>query len=72
MKQRIVQAWINHFSDDHTSPVHMKERVIVSDVRKHLASMANANKAYVEAMSSNVKFLLVGNDKMEKDIQVAR
>jgi len=50
----------------------MKERVIVSDVKKHLVSMVDATLGYAGAMSTNVKFLLAENEQMEKNLQVAR
>ena len=50
----------------------MKERVIVSDVRRHPTAMADETKAYVEATSSNVNLLLVENDKMANELQAAR
>lgn len=46
----------------------MKEMVIVSDVKKNLVVMADATLAYVEATSSNVKFLLAENEHMEKNL----
>jgi len=65
---KIVYAWRNHLPDDHASPA-FEERVIVLDVRRHLATMVDASKAYVEAMSSTINFLLEENDRMEKDLQ---
>lgn len=58
--------------DDQATPAFMKERVIVSDVRKHPVVTVDATKAYAEATSSNVKLLLVENDQREKELQVAK
>lgn len=49
----------------------MKERVIVLDVKKNLVSIEDATLAYAKP-SSNVKFLLAENEKMAKNLQVAR
>lgn len=46
----------------------MKEMMIVSDVRKNPATMADATKTYAQAMISNLKFLLAYNDQMTKDL----
>ena len=54
------------------SPTHIEERVIMSDVRRHLATMVDASKFYAEATSSTVKFLLAENDRMAKGFQEAR
>jgi len=56
--------WRKHFPDDHASPALIKERVIVPDIRKHPTSLADATSTYVIATSSNVKILLVENEKM--------
>jgi len=71
-QQMIVQARIKHLLDDHASPKHIEERVIVSDVRRLLATLIDASKAYIEATSSIVKFLLAENDQMAKDLQEIR
>lgn len=57
-RHRIIQAHRRQLLDDHTSPTHIEERVIVSDVRRHLAAMAEDSQAYTEATSSIVKFLI--------------
>lgn len=44
----------------------------VSDVRKHLATMEDASKAYAEATSLSFKLLLMENDHIAKDLQEAR
>jgi len=67
-QQRIVQARRKWLLNGHASPAHMEERVIVLDVRRHLAAMANASKAHAKARSSTVKFLLAENDRMAKDL----
>lgn len=57
--------------DDHTSPAHIEERVIVLDVRRHPVVMVEDFKAYAEATSSTVKFMIAKNDQMVKDLQEA-
>lgn len=46
--------------------------MIVFDVRKHLAALADATKAYSEATSSSVRFLIAENECMAKELQVAK
>lgn len=58
--------------DDHTSPTHFEERTTMSDVCKHLATLADATRAYVEATSSSVRFLIYENKKMAKELQTAK
>ena len=72
LQQNSVEAQRKHFRDDHTSPEFMKERVIVSDVRKRPSTMTNATMAYARATSSNVKFLLAENKQMAKNLQATR
>lgn len=52
--------------------MHTKERVIVPNDRRYLVSMAKASKAYAEATSSMVKFLITENDRMMKELQDAK
>lgn len=68
LQRKIVQMWSNHFPANHMSPAFIKERVIVSDVRKHPTSMADATFSYAGATSSNVKFVLVENEQMTKNL----
>ena len=65
-QHRVVQACRAHTPNEHASPAHFEEWVIVSDVRRHPSSLANVTKAYVEATSSSVNFLIVGNERMAK------
>jgi len=65
--KRILQARRKNLSNDHTLPTHIEERVIVPDLRRRPISMIKASKAYAEATSSMVKFLIAENDLMEKD-----
>ncbi len=44
----------------------------MSNVRRYPAIMVDSCKAYLEAMSSTVKFLLAKNYPMKKDLQEAR
>lgn len=72
LHKKIVQVRRKNFPDDHVSHAFMKERVIVSDVRKHPVFMANATLDYTRAMSSNVKFLLAEIEQTKKNLQLAR
>ena len=72
LQKKIVQTYRKHFPDDHRSPAFMKERVIVSSVRKHPVALVDTTLAYVGDTSSNVKFLLSKNEKIEKNLQDAR
>ena len=71
-KNNIVHAWRDNFPNDHASSTFMKERVIVLDVRMNLVTIVDATLAYARAMSSNVKFLLAENEKIAKNLQVAK
>ena len=51
------------------SLVFMKERSIVSNVRKHPFTMVNATMDYAGTTSSNIKFLLEENVHMENNMQ---
>jgi len=46
--------------------------VIVTDVHKHPASLANATRVYAEATSSSVHFLIAENEWMTKELHVAK
>lgn len=58
-----------HTLDEHASPMHLEERVIVSDVQRHRAALADAKKAYAKNMSSSVRFLIVENEHTSKLLQ---
>jgi len=49
-----------------------EEWVIMSDVRKHPTTLADATRAYVEATSSSVHFLIAENKWMAKELQMAK
>lgn len=72
LQKNIVQAQRNNVSYDHTSFAFVKERVIVSDVRKNSVTMVDATLAYVGATHSNVKFMLAKNEQMAEKLQVDR
>jgi len=61
-----------HIPDELASPTHFEEQSIVSDVKRHPSSLADVTKAYTEAMSSSVKFLITDIECMAKKLQVAR
>ena len=67
-QHRVVQSHRVLTPDDHTSPVQVEERVILFDVQKHPAALANATRVYVEANSSSVHFLIVENERMAKEL----
>jgi len=67
-QHRDVQARGVHTLDEHASPPHFEEWVIVSYVQWHPVALADATEAYVESMSSNVKFLIVENEHMTKEL----
>ena len=46
--------------------------MIVSNVSKHLETLANATRAYAKATSSSVRFLIVENKRMAKELQTAK
>lgn len=59
---KVVQSRKVSALEDHTSPAQVEERVIVIDVRKHPATLANATRVYAEATSSSVRFLIAENE----------
>lgn len=61
-QHRLVQSFRVSTPDDHTSPAKFEERVIVYDVRKHPAALADATKAYAGATNSSVCFLIAENE----------
>lgn len=70
--KNIVQAQRKHFLDDHISLEFMKEMVIVSNTRKHLATFPDAILAYTGVTTSNVKFLLAKDEQLENNLQPTR
>ena len=46
--------------------------MIVSGVCKHPTTLADATRAYAEATSSSVRFLIVENERMAKELQTAK
>lgn len=71
-QHRIVQLHRVPTLNVHVSLVEFEEQVIMSDVRRHLATLTDATKAYTEATSSSVRFLIAENQHMAKEIQVAK
>jgi len=63
-QRRIVQAWRNHFLDEHASHAFIRERVIVLDTRKHPNSIIEANSAYERATRSNIQYLMAENEQL--------
>lgn len=46
--------------------------MITFDVCKHLATLADATRAYAEATKLSVQFLIAKNECMDKELQVAK
>lgn len=71
-QKRIIQAQRKYFPDDHASPAFIKERVIVSDTKKHPIAISEANLAYAGETRSNVQCLMTENEQLEKNLQASR
>ncbi len=69
---RLKQSCTVSTLDDKTSPMWFEEWVIVSDVRKHPYALVDATKAYAKATNSSVRFLIAENERMAKELQVAK
>ena len=50
-QHRVVQSRRVSTPNDYTSPAQFEERVIVSDMRKHLATLANATREYAKPLA---------------------
>lgn len=72
MQNNIVQIQRNNFPDDHTSLAFIMEWVIMSETRKHPASLVEDILAYARETSSNVKYLMFENEQLEKNMHVAK
>lgn len=72
LQKKIVLVRRKKFPDDHTSLTFIKERLIVSDTRKHPTALVEANLAYAGAIRSNVKYLTIKNKQLEKNLQGVR
>ena len=44
----------------------------MTDVHKHLVALANATRVYAEGTSLSVRFLIAENERMAKELQVAK
>jgi len=53
---------------DQTSPAQVEKQVIVADVHKDPVALANATRVYAEAIKSSVRFLIVVNERMVKEL----
>lgn len=71
-QHRVMQSRKVPTSDIHVSHVEFQERVIVSYVCKHPTTLVDATRAYAEATSSNVRFFIVENKRMAKELQVTK
>lgn len=61
-QHRVVKSHGVSTPDDHKSPKQVEERVIVSDVRKHPTTLADATTVYAKATGSSVCFLIAKNE----------
>jgi len=66
LQKSITQARGKHFLDDHASPTFIKERVIVSDTRRHPTTLSEAILTYTGATSSYVTYLMAENEQLAK------
>jgi len=57
-QNRVVQYRRVSTPKDHTSPVKFEERVVMSDLHKHPTTLFDATRAYDEANSLSVHFLI--------------
>lgn len=46
--------------------------MITNDMCKHPTALADATKVYAEATSSSVRFLIVENERMEKELKTTK
>ena len=67
-QHRVVQYRRVSTKQDHTSHVQYEERVIVFDLRKHPAALADATRAYSEATRSSVCFFIDENERIAKEL----
>jgi len=52
--------------------MQVEEQVIVTDVHRYPAALADATRVYDKANSSRVCFLIAENELMMKELQVAK
>lgn len=71
-QHRVVKYHRVSTPDDHTSPSQVEEWVIVSVMRKHPATLADAAKVYDEATSSSVYFPIAENEWMAKELHMTK
>lgn len=69
---RVVQSCRVFSLDDNTSPTDFEERVIISDMHKHLLALDDATRAYAKATSSSFCFLIAENERMDKELYMAK
>lgn len=71
-QHRVLQSHRVTTLDVHAYLAQFDERVIVSCVCKHLATLAYATKSYTEATNSSVHFLIVENKQMDKELKMTK
>ena len=69
---RVVQSHRVLTPEDQTSLVQVEEQVSVTYVHKNPAALVDATRVYVESTSSSVHFLIAENERMAKELQVAK
>lgn len=52
--------------------MQVEEQVIVTNVHKDTVALANATRLYVKATNSNFHFLITENERMEKELEMAK
>jgi len=55
-----------------TSPLFIRERVIVTDTRRNIEAIIVANFSFISETKSNIGYLMVEIREMEKNLQDAR
>lgn len=72
LQHRVVQSCRVSTLDVHISPPHIKEQMIIYDVYNHPPTLVDATRAYSEATSSSVRFLIAKNEQMDKELQTVK
>jgi len=67
-QHRVVQSLRVSIPDDHTYPVQFEERLIMSNVRKHPITLADATRVYAEATRWNVHILIAKSERMTNEL----
>lgn len=68
LQHRVVQSHRVPTLDIHVSPIW----VIVFDLRRHHIALTYATKAYTKATILSIRFLIVENECMAKELQATK